>query len=433
MSKTKIAFQTFGCKLNFSETSGISKLFDKDNFEIVDSKGVSDVYVINTCSVTGAAEHKCKQAIRQVKRRNPLAIVAVMGCFSQLKPEEIKTMEGVDLILGNEEKFQLPEYLKSLKKNTEPVVAAREILKSEIFSSSYSSGDRTRSFLKIQDGCDYFCSYCTIPFARGKSRSDKIENTLNLAREIIKTGIREIILTGVNIGDFGRKHGESLFNLLVALENVEGIDRIRISSIEPDLLSDEILDLVVNSKKILPHFHIPLQSGNNRILNAMNRKYSRELFADRVIGIKSRMPQACIAADVIVGFPGETEEEFQDSCAFIEDLDISYIHVFSYSDRENTRASKMNDKIRGNIIKERSRRLHLISDQKKLHFYRQNFGKTFSVLFESSNIDGYIYGWTENYIHVKTYFNPEFVNEIKKVTLSKLSSKSVYIWSGKEE
>lgn len=421
MDKIKIAFKTFGCKLNYSETSTISKSFETKNYEIVSTKEKADVYVINSCMVTAKAELKCKQEIRKLHKLNPDSTIVVVGCYSQLKANELASMKEVGIVLGNDEKFNLQKYLEN-QNPAETKIDTSEILKSKTFISSYSSGDRTRSFLKIQDGCDYFCSYCTIPYARGRSRSDNIENTIKKAKEIANLGIKEIILSGINIGDFGKSSNETLLDFLKKLIKVEGIERIRISSIEPDLLTDEIINLVYKSDKLLPHFHIPLQSGSNKILSAMNRKYKREVFADRVNKIKTLMPDCCIAADVIVGFPDETDDDFWDTYNFIDNLKISYLHVFSYSDRENAKSTKLENKIPNSIIKERSRTLQKLSNSKKQHFYRQNIGKASKVLFESDNHNGFISGWSENYLRVKTNFNKSLINSIETVVLKNLEN-----------
>lgn len=418
----KIAFLTFGCKLNFSETSSISKTFLNDGFELVDFKDEADFYIINSCTVTGNAEKKCKTAIKQAHKRNPKARIAVVGCFSQLRPEELAAFDGVDLVLGNKEKFQLLDHLKGINntKSDEAFIKASDLLRDDEFFSSYSSGDRTRSFLKVQDGCDYFCTYCTIPFARGRSRSDTVQNTIEVAKEIANFNIREIILTGINVGDFGKHSDEKLLDLLLELEKLEGIERIRISSIEPNLLTNDIINLAVNNAKFLPHFHIPLQSGCNKILKAMKRKYPREFFAERVKTIKSLLPHAMVAADVIVGFPGETEEDFIDTYNFIRDTEITYAHIFPYSERPGTLSQKMDEKVLGHEIKSRSQRLKELSDRKKRLFYQENLGKSFNVLFEGDNQNGFMHGFTENYLKVRTEFDSDLINTIHMVKLDSL-------------
>ncbi|MBI9038990.1 MAG: tRNA (N(6)-L-threonylcarbamoyladenosine(37)-C(2))-methylthiotransferase MtaB [Bacteroidales bacterium] len=425
MNKKKVAFQTFGCKLNISESSTISRDFVENGFELVSYKDKADVYVINSCLVTAIAEKKCRAAIRQAHKRNSNAIIAVIGCFSELRSDEISKIPGVNYILGNNEKFNLLNYVL----NNEDISVKIEMsgLKNDNkFNPSYSTDGHTRSFFKIQDGCDYFCTYCIIPFARGRSRSDTIENTIKAAEEIGKTDFKEIILTGVNIGDFGKNNNETFFDLIKQLDKVSGIERIRISSIEPELLSDEIIEFIASSEKILPHFHIPLQSGSNTILKAMKRKYNRELFSERIKKIKQLIPDACIAIDVIVGFPDETDEDFSDSYKFIEQSQISYIHVFSYSDRPDTLASKMKNKVSNSIKKQRSKELHLLSEKMKLSFYRQNINKKAKVLFESDCKEDYIFGYTENYIRVKTKIDKSLINKIIQVRLKEIDKDSVF-------
>ncbi|MCD4774317.1 MAG: tRNA (N(6)-L-threonylcarbamoyladenosine(37)-C(2))-methylthiotransferase MtaB [Bacteroidales bacterium] len=428
MKKKKVAFKTLGCKLNFSETSTISKKFPVEEFDIVDFREKADVYVVHTCIVTATAGKKSRAAIRQANRRNPDAKIAVLGCYSQLSPEKLMEIEGVKLVLGNNEKYNIVEHLKSIEED--PVhaekISLQTISKTKEFHHSYSYGDRTRSFLKVQDGCDYFCSYCTIPRARGRSRSDTIANTIEKAKEIAKTDVKEIILTGVNIGDFGKNNDEDFFGLINELDKVEGIERYRISSIEPELLSNEIIKFVASSKKILPHFHIPLQAGTNKILKAMKRKYDRELFADRVSLIKSIMPQACIAVDLIVGIPGETDKDFQDACHFIESTDVSYLHVFSFSERQGTPAYNMDGKISKQKIKERSKILHELSEKKKNKFYKQNINSNRKVLFESSKQNGMMFGFTENYIKVKTIFDENKINKIINVKLVEIDEEGAF-------
>ncbi|NTW32129.1 MAG: tRNA (N(6)-L-threonylcarbamoyladenosine(37)-C(2))-methylthiotransferase MtaB [Bacteroidetes bacterium] len=423
--KKKIAFYTLGCKLNFSETSQISRQFDVNKFEIVDFKEKADIYVINTCVVTEKAEKKSRSAIRQAKKRNPDAIIAAVGCYSELKPEVLSSDKETDVILGTSGKFALAEILDNLNNNI--FLSNIESNLKDKFISSYSSGDRTRSFFKIQDGCDYFCSYCTVPFARGRSRSDTIENTLEKAREIASGGIKELILTGVNVGDFGRKNGEKFIDLLKKLDNIEGIERIRISSIEPDLLTNDIIEFVASSKKFLPHFHIPLQSASDKILLSMKRKYDTALFLEKIKLIKKYMPDCCIAIDLIVGFPGETDEYFEDSYKFIEDSDISYLHVFTYSERKNTVAATMNEVVPHIERTARSKKMLALSEKKKNTFYAENSGKEKYVLFESDNDKGIMYGFTENYIKVKTAFDPSLINQIKNVKLGKIANDGIFI------
>lgn len=414
MNKKRVAFHTLGCKLNFSETSTISRQLGTDNFQLVDFEDEADIYVVHTCSVTAVAEKKCRAAIRKARKTNPSSNVVVMGCAAQAHPQAFEKMEGVSLVLGNNDKFRLKELLEH--QDSQPGHVS-DISKIKEFIPSYSANDRTRSFFKVQDGCDYFCTFCSIPYMRGRSRSDSIENTMKVAREIAATEMREVILTGVNIGDFGHRNGEKFVDLLRELDKLDGIDRIRISSVEPELLNDEIIELVASSKKLLPHFHIPLQSGSDKILALMKRKYKREVFASRVAGIKSLMPDACIAADVIVGFPGETPEDFEDTYLFIKMLDVTYLHVFTYSERPGTRAVDFEGHVDEKEKRHRSVALHELSESKKLAFYTANIGKTFNVLWESDNVNGMMHGWTENYIHVRTPFNPAFINQIKTVKL----------------
>ncbi len=420
-----VAFYTLGCKLNFSETSSIGRSLMEDGYQKVEFQDGADVYVINTCSVTDHADKKCKKIVKEALRHNSNAFVAIIGCYAQLKPQEIAGIPGVDLVLGAAEKFNIQNFLGDLSKKETAEVHDGKIKEVLDYHASYSIGDRTRTFLKVQDGCDYFCSFCTIPLARGKSRSDTIENTVKQAVEIVNQGTKEIVLTGVNTGDFGVQNGETFFGLLQALENVDGLERIRISSIEPNLLSDEIIDFAATSKKIVPHFHIPLQSGSDEMLKSMRRKYLSDLYASRVNRIKEKMPHACIGVDVIVGFPGETDEEFEITYKFLTDLDISYLHVFTYSERPNTTAYKMPGKVRMGIRAERSKRLHILSDKKRHFFYEQNIGKSYQVLWEAENDNDTMYGFTENYIKVKTNYDPMLVNEITPVELIKIDDDMV--------
>lgn len=414
MTKKRVAFHTLGCKLNFSETSTISRQLGTDDFQLVDFEDEADVYVVHTCSVTAVAEKKCRAAIRKAHKTNPSSEVVVMGCAAQAHPQTFEKMDGVSLVLGNNDKFRLKELLGQQDVASEHV---SDISKIKEFVPSYSANDRTRSFFKVQDGCDYFCTFCSIPYMRGRSRSDSIENTMKVAREIAATDMREVILTGVNIGDFGHRNGEKFVDLLRELDNLDGIDRIRISSVEPELLTDEIIELVAASNKLLPHFHIPLQSGSDKILALMKRKYQREVFASRVNKIRFLMPDACIAADVITGFPGETHGDFDDTYRFIDGLDITYLHVFTYSERPGTRAVGFEGPVDEKEKRRRSVVLHQLSESKKLAFYTSNIGKTHSVLWESDNVNGMMHGWTENYIHVRTPFNPALINQVKTVRL----------------
>ena len=417
----KVAFHTLGCKLNFSETSTISRSFTERGFDIVNFNSEADIYVINTCSVTEQADKKCRQSIKKIQNINPEAFIAVVGCYAQLNPEEIAKNLVVDVVLGTKEKFNILEYLDDLQKNDTPEIYSCEITEIDNFDSSHSEADRTRSFLKIQDGCDYSCSYCTIPLARGKSRNKEIRELILEAEKIAQSGIKEIILTGVNIGDFGQSTNESFFELLKSIEKVNGIERIRISSIEPNLITDEIIEFVSLSKRVLPHFHIPLQSGCNKILAKMQRRYNRELFLSRVIKIKDLMPNAFIGVDVIVGFPGETDEDFNETYEFLKKLDASYYHVFSYSERPNTKSVNFENKISKNIISIRSKKLNELANKKQADFYLQNIDKDENVLFESYKKDDRIFGFTENYIKVETKYNKSLVGLIKKVNLESIA------------
>ena len=417
----KVAFYTLGCKLNFSETSTISRLFEDAGFAKVDFEDTPDIYVINTCSVTENADKKCKQLVKKALKINPNAFIAIIGCFAQLKPIEIGQIPGVDLVLGANEKFDILKYITESDKKEEAQISFKNIKETKEFIPSFSFGDRTRSFLKIQDGCDYFCSFCTIPLARGKSRNASIASTLIEAEKIAKTDIKEVVLTGVNIGDFGQDSEENFFQLVQKLDKITGIDRFRISSIEPNLLSNEIIDFCLSkAERFVPHFHIPLQVGNDRILKAMRRKYERSLYAERVAQIKSLRPDCCIGVDVIVGFPGETDEEFMDSMNFIKDLDISYLHVFTYSERANTGAPKLGEFVLMEKRKERSKMLHILSDKKKRAFYEQNLGSERTVLFESEEENGVMHGFTENYVKVKIPFNENLINQFQKVRLTEI-------------
>lgn len=421
--KHKIAFHTLGCKLNFAETSTIADNIQQLGYTIVAFNHFADIYVINTCYVTKKAEKKSKSAIRQASKKNPGATIIVTGCYSQLEPAEIAGLEGVNLIYGANNKLNIIEYLRNYHKPGKQFI---ETIGNKEYYPAFSTDSRTRAFLKIQDGCDYFCAYCTIPYARGGSRSGYIKNILADTEKIIESGIKEIVITGVNIGDFGKGHNENLYMLLKELIKLKGINRIRLSSIEPDLLENRIIELVNESEKLLPHFHIPLQSGCDDILKLMKRKYKRQLFKEKVFKIKSLMPDACIAADVIVGFPGESGEHFKDTCDFIRQLPLSYVHVFSFSLRDNTLAAKLPGHLPVPVKKERSVILHQISSEKKAHFYSGSWGKTYQVLFESSNNKGYLYGFTENYIRVKTPFNKNLVNQIVPVKLDKIDEEGVY-------
>jgi len=422
----KVAFYTLGCKLNFAETSTIARSFEEDGYIRVDFDDPADIYVINTCSVTENADKQFKQIVRKALKTNPKAFLAAVGCYAQLKPEELASVDGVDLVLGAKEKFNITQYIDDLTKNNEGIVHSCEISETDFYVGSYSIGDRTRAFLKVQDGCDYKCTYCTIPMARGISRSDTIENILSNAKKISDKGIKEIVLTGVNIGDYGKgefgnkKHEHTFLELVQALDNVEGIERLRISSIEPNLIKDETIDFIAQSKSFVPHFHIPLQSGSNEILKKMKRRYLRELYVSRVAKIREVMPDACIGVDVIVGFPGETDEHFLETYHFLNDLDISYLHVFTYSERDNTEAVLMEGVVPDAVRAKRSKMLRGLSAKKRNAFYESQLGKEKTVLFESDNKQGYIHGFTENYVKVKTPWDPALVNTLHKVKLTKI-------------
>ena len=416
----KVAFYTLGCKLNFSETSTISRQFEEKGFLKVDFQENPDIYIINTCSVTDNADKKCKKLVKEAKKISPDSYVAIIGCYAQLKPTEIAEIEGVDAVLGAAEKFRLLELLDGFAKEQETKVFASEIAAANSFETSYSLHDRTRTFLKVQDGCNYGCAFCTIPLARGKSRSSTIDSILASARDIAATEVKEVVLTGVNIGDFGIVEGkreERFADLVMALDEVESIDRFRISSIEPNLLTNEIIEFVSRSKRFVPHFHIPLQSGSNTILRKMGRRYLRELYKDRVSKIKTLLPQACIGVDVIVGFPGETDELFLETYNFLNELNFSYLHVFTYSERANTRAVDMDGVVPMKKRNERSKMLRILSEKKRRKFYEENLGQTFTVLFEEDIEDGMMHGFTENYIRVAAKYDPMLINELKVVTL----------------
>ncbi|WP_316765636.1 tRNA (N(6)-L-threonylcarbamoyladenosine(37)-C(2))-methylthiotransferase MtaB [Pedobacter frigiditerrae] len=420
----KVAFYTLGCKLNFSETSTIGRLFTDAGYAVVEFTDAADVYVINTCSVTEHADKKCRKVVKEALKYSPNAYVTIVGCYAQLKPTEIAEIEGVDMVLGAAEKFRIVEFISDLTKNPKAVVHQQNIEKvNHNFIAAYSIGDRTRTFLKVQDGCDYPCTYCTIPLARGGSRSDTIENVVNRATQIAAGGVKEIVLTGVNLGDFGIRDGQrqdKFFDLVKALDEVDGIERIRISSIEPNLLSNEIIEFVATSKRFVPHFHIPLQSGSNKILGLMKRRYQRELYTERVAKIKAVMPNCCIGVDVIVGFPGETHDDFLDTYQFLNELDISYLHVFTYSEREQTEAATMKGKVTGSTRFDRNKMLHILSDKKRRAFYQSQIGSTAQVLFEDDQKNGFMHGFTKNYVKVKAKYDPVMVNEIKNVKLIEL-------------
>lgn len=419
----KVGFYTLGCKLNYSETSTIGRLFSQAGYEIAQFHEGADIYVINTCSVTENADKKCRKVVREALRISPDAYVAIIGCYAQLKPVEIAEIPGVDLVLGAAEKFRLLEHIDDLVKRPKARVVNSGISSASNYIASWSAGDRTRTFLKVQDGCDYTCSFCTIPLARGKSRSDRIENIVRSAETIARSGVKEIVLTGVNIGDFGkgqqggRRQEESFYDLVRELDKTDGIERFRISSIEPNLLTDEIISFVASSRRFVPHFHIPLQSGSDKILRLMRRRYQRALYADRVAQIKSLMPDCCIGVDVIVGFPGETRDDFLETYRFLNGLDISYLHVFTYSERDNTHALSLPGRVDPAERAERSKMLHILSEKKRRNFYTQHLGRTMPVLFEGDCKDGMMHGFTPNYIKVRAKYDPVLVNDIKEVAL----------------
>lgn len=425
MPNKKVSLYTLGCKLNFSETSSIARMFEEEGFARVEFNEHPDIYVINTCSVTENADKKCKQLVNKALKVNPNAFIAIIGCYAQLKPEEIAKIHGVDLVLGASEKFKILEHFSNTEKNEKASVYASKIKEVNEFVPSYSKGDRTRSFLKIQDGCDYFCTFCTIPLARGKSRNDSIAETIKVAKEVAKTNVHEVVLTGVNIGDFGQGEGETFFDLIKELDKVEGIERFRISSIEPNLLNNDIIQLVSQSSRFMPHFHVPLQSGSNKILELMRRKYKKELYVERVNEIKRLMPHACIGVDVIVGFPNETEEDFLETYQFLNELPVSYLHVFTYSERQNTTANKMAEVVPKEERSKRSKMLHILSEKKRRQFYAEHIGKTYQVLFESENHEGFLHGFTENYIKVKVPYQKELENTIQSFKLNQVDAEGI--------
>ena len=421
MNSKTVSFYTLGCKLNFSETSTISRDLEEEGYAKIDFELGADIYVINTCSVTDQADKKCRNIVRRALKYNSNAFIIVIGCYAQLKPEEISRIEGVDLVLGAQEKFNIGNYLKDTKKKKNSIFINQPIKNVKTFYPGYSVGDRTRSFFKVQDGCNYFCSFCTIPLARGKSRSGTISQTIEKAKEIEKSEVKEVVLTGINLGDFGYKTKENFYQLINKLEELNGISRFRISSIEPDLLSEEIIEFVNSSNKFVPHFHIPLQSGSNLLLKKMRRRYNTDLYSSRIKLIKELMPHACIGVDVIVGFPGETEEEFDKTINYIKSLPVSYLHVFTYSERANTNAPKMNEIVPMEVRRRRSKQLRILSLKLKLKFYNENIGYKGKVLFESKE-DNFLVGFTENYIKVKVPFKPNMINTIQEVRLEKISS-----------
>ena len=423
------AFHTLGCKLNFAETSTIARQLTGAGYEKVSFDDQAHVYVINTCSVTENADRECKFHVKRAMKANPEGLVVIVGCYAQLKPEEISAIEGVDLVLGAKEKFNILSYLDDLQKTeNHGLIHSCEIDEADFFIGSYSIGDRTRAFLKVQDGCDYKCTYCTIPLARGISRSDTIENVVKNAKEIAGKGIKEIVLTGVNIGDYGKgefgnkKHEHTFLDLISELDQVEGIERIRISSIEPNLLKDESIDLVSKSRSFVPHFHIPLQSGSDDLLKLMKRRYLTKLYSDRIHKIREVMPDSCIGVDVIVGFPGETEEKFHETYNFLNELPISYLHVFTYSERENTEAVEMDGVVPVPERKKRNKMLRILSEKKKMAFYQTQIGKTLPVLWEHEDKDGIMFGFTENYVRVQKPYDQNSVNQIENLKLNKIES-----------
>ncbi|WP_417355598.1 tRNA (N(6)-L-threonylcarbamoyladenosine(37)-C(2))-methylthiotransferase MtaB [Flavobacterium sp.] len=430
-NRKKVAFYTLGCKLNFSETSTIARNFQDEGFDRVEFDDVADIYVINTCSVTENADKQFKQIVKKAIKKNDKAFVAAVGCYAQLKPEELAAVDGVDLVLGATEKFKITDYINDLSKNDMGEVHSCEISEADFYVGSYSIGDRTRAFLKVQDGCDYKCTYCTIPLARGISRSDTLENVLKNAKEISQQNIKEIVLTGVNIGDYGKgefgnkKHEHTFYELVQALDKVDGIERLRISSIEPNLLKNETIEFVSQSRTFVPHFHIPLQSGSDDILKLMRRRYLRHVYTERVAKIREVMPHACIGVDVIVGFPGETDEHFLETYNFLNELDISYLHVFTYSERDNTPAAEMDGVVPMNVRSKRSKMLRGLSVKKRRAFYESQIGTTRTVLFEGENKEGYIHGFTENYVKVKTPWNPELVNTLHEINLTKIDEDGI--------
>ena len=427
-TEKNVAFYTLGCKLNFSETSTIARNFENEGFKRVDFEETADIYVINTCSVTDNADKRFKSIVKNALKKNSEAFLIAVGCYAQLKPEELAAVDGVDLVLGATEKFNVTSYINDLTKNNVGEVHSCEISEADFYVGSYSIGDRTRAFLKVQDGCDYKCTYCTIPLARGISRSDTLENVIHNAKEISSKGIKEIVLTGVNIGDYGKgefgnkKHEHTFLELVKKLDNVEGIHRLRISSIEPNLLKDETIEFVSKSKSFVPHFHIPLQSGSDELLKKMKRRYLVQTYTNRVSKIKEVMPNACIGVDVIVGFPGETDELFLETYNYLNEMDISYLHVFTYSERPNTEAVKLDGVVPKKIRAKRSKMLRGLSSKKRRSFYESQLGKTAKVLFENENKEGFINGFTENYVKVKTPWNPELVNTLHTISLTEIDS-----------
>jgi len=430
-AQKKVAFYTLGCKLNFSETSTIARNFQNEGFDRVEFSETADIYVINTCSVTDNADKRFKSIVKNALKLNENAFLIAIGCYAQLKPEELAAVDGVDMVLGATEKFKVTDYINDLSKNEMGEVHSCEIEEADFYVGSYSIGDRTRAFLKVQDGCDYKCTYCTIPLARGISRSDELENVLKNAKEISEKGIKEIVLTGVNIGDYGKgefgnkKHEHTFSELVQALDTVEGIHRLRISSIEPNLLTNETINFVSKSNSFVPHFHIPLQSGSDELLKLMKRRYLKETYTNRVAAIKKVMPNACIGVDVIIGFPGETDELFLETYNYLNELDISYLHVFTYSERPNTEAIEMPGVVSKKVRTKRSKMLRGLSVKKRRAFYESQLGNNLTVLFESENKEGFIHGFTENYVKVKTPWNPELVNTLHQIKLTEIDEDGI--------
>ena len=427
-SARSVAFYTLGCKLNYSETSTLGRMMEQKGYRHIDFQQGADIYIINTCSVTDNADKKCRKVVREARKYAPDAYVCIVGCYAQLKPREIAEIPGVDAVLGAAEKFRLLDLLDGFVKKDQPQVLASAINEAHTFHHAYSIDERTRTFLKVQDGCNYQCTFCTIPLARGKSRSDSIDTILTSVRQIAQTEVKEIVLTGVNIGDFGIEAGRRksrFLDLVKQLDQVEGISRFRISSIEPNLLSNNIIETVAQSQRFVPHFHIPLQSGSNKMLRLMRRRYLRERYADRVQHIKKLMPYGCIGADVIVGFPGETEDDFKETYRFLSELPVSYLHVFTYSERANTPAAAMDGAVPPNVRRERSAMLRTLSEKKRRQFYEENVGRTGTVLFEDDVEDGRMHGFTENYVRVAAHYDPLLVNELKEVRLTGVNAEGV--------
>nr|WKN36629.1 tRNA (N(6)-L-threonylcarbamoyladenosine(37)-C(2))-methylthiotransferase MtaB [Tunicatimonas sp. TK19036] len=421
-----VAFYTLGCKLNYSETSTLSRMLEDRGYRKAEFQQGADIYIINTCSVTENADKKCRKVVREALKYSPNAYVCIVGCYAQLKPKEISEIPGVDAVLGAAEKFRLLDLLDGFQKKPQPQVFASEVSEANTFHHAHSINDRTRTFLKVQDGCNYHCTFCTIPLARGKSRSDSIENIITQAKQIAQTDVKEVVLTGVNIGDYGiidGKRNSRFLNLVQALDEVEGVERFRISSIEPNLLSNEVIEFVAHSQRFAPHFHIPLQSGSNKILRLMRRRYLRELYADRVQKIKTLMPHCCIGVDVIVGFPGETEQDFLDTYHFLNELPVSYLHVFTYSERANTPAAEMAEAVPMKERQKRSKMLRTLSEKKRRKFYEENLGKTATVLFEEDIEDDCIHGFTENYVRVSAPYDPLMINELYTVSLQEINDR----------